>query len=343
MNVQRSDIRRWALAITCGSLVMAHSPAHAGTVSIDWVTVRDAGNLPQSGANRSHSFSGGDGFGAVADDYRIGRYLVTNDQYAAFLNAVAKSDPHGLYNSNMSTSTHGGITRTGESGNFSYSVKSGMGDRPVNFVSWFDAARMANWMHNGQGSGSTETGVYSLNGTTADWFFPTKQANATVWIPSENEWFKAAYYDGPTGQYSLFATGRNDIITSQANYGAQSLQGSWNTVTAVGQFRDFPSNYGTYDQSGNVYEWTDGIYEIPTNPEFIPERRRKSRGGSWFNGTENLLRSSEFSIPAPTTENDFTGFRLAAVPEPATLVLALGGALCTCGWWVLKRRPRART
>jgi formylglycine-generating enzyme required for sulfatase activity len=70
-----------------------------------------------------------------------------------------------------------------------------MGDKPVNYVSWYDAARFTNWLHNGQGAGSTETGAYTLSGNTG---IITKNVGATVWLPSEDEWCKAAYYQ-PSG------------------------------------------------------------------------------------------------------------------------------------------------
>ena len=120
------------------------------TVTIDYVTVGNAGNAADT-----------TGYGAVSYAYQIGKYEVTNAQYGAFLNAAAQTDSYGLYNSGMSDF---GITRGGSSGSYTYSVTTALANRPVVYVSWFDAARMANWMMNGQGSGSTETGAYTLNG-----------------------------------------------------------------------------------------------------------------------------------------------------------------------------------
>jgi hypothetical protein len=100
----------------------------------------------------------------VAYAYQIGKHEVTNSQYGAFLNAKGASNSGAIYNSSM-TST--GITQTGSSGNFSYSVTSGFENKPVVYVSWFDAARFANWMMNGQGSNDMETGAYTLNGATS--------------------------------------------------------------------------------------------------------------------------------------------------------------------------------
>jgi len=104
------------------------------------------------------------GYGQVLDPYLIGKYEVTNAQWREFLTAKASiTDPHGLYNTSMA-GTYGGIDRTWSADHYVYTAKGGdenWDDRPVNFVSFWDAARFCNWLHNGQGSGGdTETGAY---------------------------------------------------------------------------------------------------------------------------------------------------------------------------------------
>lgn len=297
-----------ALALAAGI-----SSSAMASVTIDWVTVGNPGNLAQSSDNRNHGFSDGDGYGKVDYTYQIGQNMVTNTQYAAFLNAAAKSDPYGLYNTQMNDSIHGGITRSGSDGSYTYTVKAGMGNKPVVFVSWFDAARMSNWMHNGQGNGSTETGAYTLNGATSG--IITKNVSASVWIPTEDEWFKAAYYNGDTGMYSLYATGADTISTAQANYGS-----SVGTLTDIGAY-DLASFYGTYDQSGNAFEWNDAI----------SGSSRGLRGGSWLNRGEASLRSSLRLDYDPSLGDLNVGFRLASVPEPSTVILTMlfsAGLVC---------------
>src|SRR5690606_1941185 len=94
------------------------------------------------------------GRGSVSYTFEIGRFETTIEEYTAFLNAVAKDDPHGLYNANMADDGNvAGIQRTGSPGSYVYSVM-GNGQRPITYVSWFDAARFANWLHNGQPSGA---------------------------------------------------------------------------------------------------------------------------------------------------------------------------------------------
>ena len=175
-------------------------------------------------------------------------------------------------------------------------------------MTWFDAARFTNWLGNGQGSGDTETGAYNLLGALAGTGFSV-QPGAQVWIPSENEWYKAAYYNGGTSAYSLYPNGQNTITTADANYG-----GSVDASTDVGSYSGDPSSYGTFDQGGNVYEWNDAV---------ISGAYRGLRGGSWYGGAGYVLRSSSRSNLDPSLENFGVGFRVASVPEPTSVVLAM--------------------
>ena len=192
------------LAVLAGISLLSQASA---SVTIDWVTVGNAGNAADN-----------TGYGAVGYEYRIGKYEVTNAQYGAFLNAKASTDSYGLYSTSMSSY---GITRIGSSGSFTYSVTGALANRPVVYVSWFDAARFANWLANGQGSGDTETGSYTLNGATSG--IITANVGAEVYIPTEDEWYKAAYYNGATSTYSLYPNGQNTITTADANYASREL------------------------------------------------------------------------------------------------------------------------
>jgi hypothetical protein len=135
-------------------------------VVIETITVGHPGNPGESQRDGT--------FGGVSYVYQMGKYEVTAGQYAAFLNAVAAADSYDLYDTRMWTHAHGCmIERSGSSGDYIYSVAPDWANRPVNFVSFGDALRFANWLHNGQPAGvqdltTTEDGSYFLNGMTSD-------------------------------------------------------------------------------------------------------------------------------------------------------------------------------
>jgi sulfatase modifying factor 1 len=281
------------------------------------------------------------GYGAVAYSYWIGRYEVTVGQYATFLNAVGRTDTNGLYDPSMGTDTNNGrITRFGSSGSYSYQVEASRANRPVAYVSWFDAARFANWMSNGQpaglqSAGTTENGAYAISGTAS--FAPARNAinpntNAapTFLIPTENEWYKAAYFSqlvrsgaGGYWPYPVQETLRS--VSPAANFGSGS-------TTDVGSFG--ASFYGTYDQGGNLWEWND----LGGTAGAL----RGLRGGGYLSAEAiDLLSDTRFELgPAASEPLSVSGFRLVSpVPEPSTSVAVLVGVACAA--WRLRRNvPR---
>ena len=327
-----------ALAITLLAFLLPVNQAHA---QMQFVPVGNPGNPAQSASNRSAADTGGDGFGAVASEFEIGKFEVSLAQYTEFLNAKAKSDPYGLYNPTLATDEYAaGISRTGSSGSYVYTVI-GTGARPVTFVSWYDAARFCNWMHNGQGAGNTETGAYNLNGATSGAFNP--QPGAKFRLPTEDEWFKAAYYDpqkvnadGSVGGYWLHAT-RRDTMTSNARTapGAANYNDGNHTkvqnslpsnLTDGGYFLNSPSYYQTFDQAGNLNEWL-GTRSANGNP--------RVRGGAWLSSEVSLRSSSPPSL-APSSESSGLGFRIVklnpvANQPPVFTVNPIPGAAATQG------------
>lgn len=145
------------------------------------------------------------GHGSVNDIYKIGEYLITINEYVSFLNAIARTDSYGLYSFNMP-----GITRSGFSGSYTYTSQSNMGNKPIANINWFRAARFVNWLHNempttgSQTSSTTESGSYNLNGATIG--IISKESSAKFWIPTLDEWYKAAFYDPISVKYWQYAT-----------------------------------------------------------------------------------------------------------------------------------------
>lgn len=293
------------------------STSARSTVVMDWVIIRDAGNVgEQSRLENSDTTY----YGGVEYVYAIGKYEVTNAQYCEFLNAVAATDTYGLYSTDMGSAIYGGIERSGSDGSYSYSLKAERGNNPVNYVDWYDALRFANWLHNGQPTGvqsptTTEDGAYDMSlGSNV-----LRKAGAQVWLPSEDEWYKAAHYKGgaTNAGYWDYATQSDTYPTAEAppggsnsaNYG-QRVGG--HQVTDVGSYLLCDSAYGTFDQNGNVWEWTEAL---------ISDSYRGVRGSSWKSGAWSTLQSSFRWGIGPLTEADGVGFRVASIPEPATLLL----------------------
>jgi hypothetical protein len=173
-------VRKLSILWTCAFLLGA--PASA--VTIDWVNVGGAGNTCDTQSDGC--------YGAIAYDYQISKYEVTNAQYTEFLNAVADTDTNALYNPKMDSSFFGGITQSGSPESFSYSVKTGFADKPVGFVSFNDSLRFANWLQNGQLTGAqdnttTEDGAYTITAAGILTNSITRNAGATIFLTSEDE------------------------------------------------------------------------------------------------------------------------------------------------------------
>ena len=333
MNDSRALV---SVAVLIGLVVGSATALHIETVPVG--NPGNAGELAGAGA-------GGNGpdriCGAVSYVYSIGRYEVTAGQYTEFLNAVAATDTYGLYNTDMWSSSFGcKIRRSGSPGSYTYSVAPDWANRPVNYVSWGDAARFANWLHNGQptgaqGPGTTETGAYTLNGAVTDAALAAVTRNAGwEWaIPTEDEWYKAAYHknDGVTGNYWDYPTSSDTPPSNQLidpdpgnnatfyDYYSGYTIGSPYYRTEVGAHENSESPYGTFDQAGNVMEWTEAVLY-----DSINHLGRALKGGSYYLG--GMHASVRYSFALPSGEDGMVGFRVVAVPEPATMViLALAG------------------
>jgi formylglycine-generating enzyme required for sulfatase activity len=292
----------------------------ASAVTIDWTPVGDPGNACET------QFSDGC-FGAVGYRYNIGTYEVTNAQYAEFLNAVAaagQSDPNALYNAADMGSGSGGITRTAVGPDYHYAAIPSREDMPVDYVSFYDALRFANWLHNGQPTGTqdsttTEDGAYTITAQGISDNSITRNAGATIFLTSEDEWYKAAYYHALSASYFDYPAGSDTDTTCAAPTAATNsanCDGAAGGLTNKGSYPGSASPYGTFDQGGNLYEWNEAV---------ISGSDRGVRGGSFLFDEFTLAAWSRAS-GSPAGEGGI-GFRIASVPEPGTGLLVMTALL----------------
>jgi formylglycine-generating enzyme required for sulfatase activity len=268
-----------------------------GEVYGEWMEVGDEGNAADD-----------TGHGAVDYVYWIGEFEVNNTQYTEFLNAVAATDTNGLYNTNMSISPHGGIDRAGGVGTYTYTVQTGEGYYPVNYTDFWDTLRYVNWLENGKPSGAqdsstTEDGTYTITAGGIAANSITRNSGHTYFLPSQDEWYKAAYYDPALGGYYNYPY-RTDTATTCAAVGGTpntaNCTGGPATVTPGGGYPKAISPSGVYDMGGNVMEWT----------EEIDVANRVMWGGAWSGPAGWLSVTGEADID-PSIEANMRGFRVA--------------------------------
>jgi hypothetical protein len=275
------------MARLCSSLLLSLWIASSSSaVTIDWVQIGSPGNAADTEVMSCCGLSvGTSGYGSVPYSYQMAPYTVTNAQYVEFLNAVASiEDTYGLWVG------FGFIGRSGVPGSYSYTVNDFYKNLPVEYANFYDAERFANWLHNGQPTGrqdstTTENGSYTLTGLLSS---GPRNPDATVVIPTENEWYKAAYYDPAKLSYNDYS----NILDAPTR-------------------TDQPSPYGTFGQ-GSLTERTE------TKDETIPNStNRIVRAGGAFT-------RAGYDDTAATTN---VAFRIALIPEPSTGLLVIAGLL----------------
>lgn len=342
-----ADLRAFAGAV---ALVVFGLMSSASADDFTWQKVGSIGNA----ANPTT------GLGRVTENFKISAYETTIAQYANFLNNsyVGQNGLYGVYNTNIGSkfSTNPpngtGIIQSGSAGSYTYTVVNGFADKPVNNINWFSAARFVNWYANEKSTAAsaTETGTYTIVGGRATGDVVARNAGAKIFLPSADEWTKAAFYSPQTQSYATWPTQsntrptatlpvNNELVTAAntANYNS----GSGTTkMTNAGTYVNTTSTYGLFDMAGNVTEMTD-------TAQSGNAARFQALGGSW--GTTGTQMDSLFSS---NNVGDFRladsatatiGFRVAAiaVPEPGNMVAAAMGIGGLLALQLAKRRKLA--
>jgi formylglycine-generating enzyme required for sulfatase activity len=227
------------------------------------------------------------GYGAVNSNYRIGKYEVTANQWQ-IINTAAGIGDSGTWSNNQ----------------------------PVASISWYDAARFCNYLT----SGNKNFGAYLLgtNGSiTVDRTAAISTYGTVYVIPTEDEWYKAAYFKPDDSGYSMYANGTNTALIAGLDSNYDNAIGTpWNVGNGTQE------QNGTFDMMGNVWEWNETI---------CVNWSGSGRGlrGSAFNDYGGNIPSGYGSyMGSPSIEYGDLGFRVASIPEPCSLVLmSLGGLL----------------
>ncbi len=321
--------------LACMAVVSLLVASQTGAMEFEWAVIGDAGNEFDTNSDPERY-----GYGSVNYEYRISKFEVTNAQYIEFLNAVgaAPDGSDGLYVPSSLHPTYLGIvydgtfklqTHTEDNQNTGYYFYE---NKPVTHVTFCDALRFVNWLN----SGNTENGAYMfVNGNLVPDYYngALRNPSATYWLPSEDEWYKAAYYDPATEEYYEYPTGSNTAPVSEAPPGATN--GGENSanykdgvhavttdppLTDVGAYYNADSPYGTSDQGGSLWEWNEAI---------LTGQYRVLRGGS-FNGSASHMSATWRDGDYFLSEGPSVGFRIAseydidgetAIPEPLSLIL----------------------
>ncbi len=230
-------------------------------------------------------------------DYYMGKYEVTNIQFAEFLNdygqitTKSSSDYPSQTMINLSGSyssaTYGEEKcRISQSGT-KFTVASGYNDYAIIYVTWYGAYEYCKWL-------SEKTGEkYSL--------------------PSEAQWEYAAG-GGSTHQKWSGTTSESELY-KYANYWQSPSTDGYKNVAPVGKFK--ANTLGLYDMSGNVWEWCmdwydSGYYSKSAKKDPVNTTDgsgRVVRGGSW-SGYAAYARVAYRDYYTPTFSGFNLGFRV---------------------------------
>jgi formylglycine-generating enzyme len=281
------------------------------TFTIDFVGIGNPGNAADT-----------TGYGAVPYTYQMGKYEVSRDMITKANNAGGPDIPL------QDMSTFGG----------------NVGTHPATGMSGWQVAHFVNWLNTSSGYAA----AYKFNSVSGyfDLWTPAeawtqggenlyRNKDAHYFLPSENEWYKAAYHNGtgyfdyPTGSDSVPGAVTGGTGAGTAVYGQSESQGPADINNAGGL-----SPYGTMGQGGNVMEWLESA---SAGANDLPLEYRVVRGGLWlWNAT--LLASSDRLYDDPDFPRYHIGFRVAAVPEPEQYAAAFGAALLGTGFWLRRKK-----
>ncbi len=226
----------------------------------------------------------------ITQPFYMGAHEVTNAQYCAFLNDVARFDEKWI----DADSEYCQIEkRSGrwwiKGGDHHFGAKE---DQPMVEVSWHGAVAFADWL-------SKKEGVIYRLPTEAEWEYACRAGTTTPF------------------HFGNVNNGRQANVDGNYPYGTETKGPYLGKTTPVGSYA--ANAFDLYDMHGNVREWCQDWYasdyysESPVNdpqgPISSDEERRVLRGGAW-NLLAKYTRSAFRSGYAPGNRDGYLGFRL---------------------------------
>jgi sulfatase modifying factor 1 len=225
-------------------------------------------------------------------EFFIGRFAVTNDEYARFVHATGHPAPivRGL-----PLITLGGREDLFRESAAPYAWENneppaGHGSHPVVLVRYDDAVAYCRWM--------------------------SEAESRAVRLPTEAEWEKAAR----AGTEGLRYPWGNEIDATRANFLTDPSTRHQRGTRPTGTYE--PNAYGLSDVCGNVWEWVADWYSAdyyglgdmrdPRGPQ--AGNLRLVRGGSWVNDDVAMLRCAYRHKVPPDTYSYSIGFRIVCEP-----------------------------
>jgi len=228
------------------------------------------------------------------------------------------------------------------------------GDQPAANMTWYESAAFVNWLNVSKGfqpaynltwSGSTwSMALWTVTDAGYDANNLYRNSLAKYFLPSENEFFKAAYGKSNGSGYYLYPTASDTAPIAVAS-GTGPYTAVYNQIphlsaapASVYQAGGL-SSYGTMGQGGNVWGWQESAF---SGSNADATANRVIRGAS-VEDEADFLQSTYRSNLTPYFEETGIGFRVASVdissiPEPSTYALFGIGAI---GMLMVMRRKKA--
>lgn len=299
-----------ATHIICLVAALLHNAAHADTFGsgsnnfdIEFVVVGNPGNPNDTTGIPELA-------GSVPYSYRIGRYEISRE-------IINKANSAGGLDIRISP--------------FSFVTAGPRDDMPATGMNWLEAARFTNWLNTS--TGSMPAYKFDSNGNFQLWvpgdagYDPKnlfRNQLAKYFLPSSDEWYKAAYYDPVAEVYYDYPTGSNSVPTAVVSgtlAGTAVFDQEFENGPADIMFAGGSSPYGTRGQGGNVFEFEETDFDLMNDSSsFSPARR----GGNWFLPSNQLTSRFRGSSGRPQNAALDFGFRVASrIPEPSSSTLAL--------------------